>query len=167
MTGHIDMREAWNRISQDYQQTNKIPAAVVHYGPHCPNEDQLCLIGEVRGKRVLRPAGLFVFSWDHPFWDCLKVEEMRLRRSYHDRTPQDWDWEYQGGSVCARMRSYSRTVSDWFHLLRGAGLEVLDVLEPEPVESGSGQDDFGGDDFYAPARQRMVPATIIWKARKP
>jgi hypothetical protein len=31
------------------------------------------------------------------------------------------------------------------------------------VESGSGQD-WGG--CYAPARQRMVPATIIWKARK-
>jgi hypothetical protein len=37
------------------------------------------------------------------------------------------------------------------------------MVEPEPVEAGSGQD-WGG--CYAPERQRMVPATIIWKARK-
>ena len=60
---------------------------------------------------------------------------------------------------------FAQTVTgDWYGLLRGAGLEVLDIIEPKPVESGSGQD---WGDHYAPKRQRMVPATIIWKARKP
>ena len=43
------------------------------------------------------------------------------------------------------------------------GLSLFDVVEPEPVEDGSGQD-WGG--YWSPERQKMVPATIIWKARK-
>ena len=53
MTERIDLREAWNQISPHYQQAHKIPTDFVHYGPHCPNEDQLQLIGDVCGKRVL------------------------------------------------------------------------------------------------------------------
>jgi len=250
----IDIREAWNRISPCYQQKSNIPTAFVHYGPHCPNEDQLQLIGDVRGKRVLeigcggaqcsiafakrgaiatgidlsdeqiefarrlarsegveaafmqgniedlspipdasqdvvfsayalgyverldrcfagvvrvlRRGALFVFSVAHPFWHCLaeeKLPELRIETSYNAREPEEWNWEYEGTSLRARVRAHRHTVGDWFRLLLGAGLEVLDILEPEPVESGSGQD-WGG--YYSPERQRMAPATIIWKARK-
>ena len=51
--GHINMRAAWNTISPHYQAEHQIPADFVHYGPHCPNEDQLQLLGDTRGKRVL------------------------------------------------------------------------------------------------------------------
>ena len=53
MTNRINMRGAWNRISRNYQTDHKIPTDFVHYGPNCPNEDQLRLIGDVRDKRVL------------------------------------------------------------------------------------------------------------------
>ena len=247
----IDMREAWNQISPHYQAEHQIPAGFVHYGPHCPNEDQLQLIGDVRGKcvleigcgggqcsiafakrgaiatgldlsdaqiefarglagkegvqatfvqgtaedlsaiagesqdvvfsayalmyvdhiercfgevkRVLRPAGLFVFSLDHPFWYCLAETELRIEFSYFD-TAYSYEWEQKGLEARPRVAQFQRTVGDWFRFLRGAGLEVLDIIEPEPVEQGSGQD---WGDYYSPQRQRMVPATIIWKARRP
>jgi len=245
------MRDSWNRICAEYQRRSRIPTDFVHYGPYCPNEDQLQLIGEVRGKKVLEigcgggqcaiafakrgalataidisdaqiefarrlahqqgvqvtflqgnvedlspvpndsqdvvfsayafnyvehldrcltevqrvlvPDGLLVFSVEHPFWLCLAEESLTIERSYHDRSPLVWDWAYEELGIRAPMRSFHRTVGDWFRALRDAGLEVLDVLEPEPVESGSGQD--WAD--YSHKRQRMIPATIIFKSRRP
>jgi len=53
MKEDINLRKSWNAISPHYQEAHKIPTDFVHYGPHCPNEDQLQLIGDVQGKQVL------------------------------------------------------------------------------------------------------------------
>ncbi len=49
----IDMRDAWNRTSALYQHNHAIPTDSAHYGPWSPTENELRLLGEVRGLRIL------------------------------------------------------------------------------------------------------------------
>ena len=49
----VDMRDAWNRTSALYQQNHAIPTDSAHYGPWSPTENELRLLGEVRGLRIL------------------------------------------------------------------------------------------------------------------
>ena len=53
MTVQIDMRAAWNRTSAGYQRLHQIPTDAAHYGPWAPDESELRLLGDVRGKRIL------------------------------------------------------------------------------------------------------------------
>ena len=48
-----DLRAAWNRLSAPYQQRHQIPTHSAHYGPWAPLEDDLRLLGDVRGQRIL------------------------------------------------------------------------------------------------------------------
>jgi SAM-dependent methyltransferase/ADP-ribose pyrophosphatase YjhB (NUDIX family) len=48
-----DNRAAWNTISRAYQETKHVPTDRLVYGPRCPDEDELHLLGDVAGRRVL------------------------------------------------------------------------------------------------------------------
>jgi ubiquinone/menaquinone biosynthesis C-methylase UbiE len=47
-----DIEDWWDRKSANYQDACEIPVDI-HYGPSSPNEDELKLLGDVAGKRVL------------------------------------------------------------------------------------------------------------------
>lgn len=46
-------QSAWNRASTIYQRNQQLSTKQVHYGPWSPTEDELHLLGDLRGKRVL------------------------------------------------------------------------------------------------------------------
>jgi len=52
-TAAPDNRAAWNTISRVYQEEKQISTDVLTYGARCPGEDELQLIGDVAGLRVL------------------------------------------------------------------------------------------------------------------
>ena len=43
----------WNLSAKDYQNATQISTDVIHYGPYCPNEDELKLLGDVKGKKII------------------------------------------------------------------------------------------------------------------
>jgi ubiquinone/menaquinone biosynthesis C-methylase UbiE len=49
----IDLKRSWNKIARDYKRRYNISSDVVHFGPLCPGEDRLRLLGDIRGQRVL------------------------------------------------------------------------------------------------------------------
>ena len=53
MTEKSFTEQAWDRHSDDYQAAHNIPTHYIHYGPHCPTEDDLGLLGDVSGKNVV------------------------------------------------------------------------------------------------------------------
>ena len=53
MTEKSITERSWDRLSDDYQAAHKIPTKYIHYGPHCPTEDDLRLLGDVTGKNVI------------------------------------------------------------------------------------------------------------------
>ena len=48
-----DIASAWDRHSGLYQDAAAIGTAHAHYGPDIPGEDELRLLGDLRGRRVL------------------------------------------------------------------------------------------------------------------
>jgi SAM-dependent methyltransferase len=53
MGSDIDMRLAWDRISARYQARAQLSTGAAHYGPWAPDENDLRLLGDVRGRRIL------------------------------------------------------------------------------------------------------------------
>jgi SAM-dependent methyltransferase len=48
-----DIASAWERFSGDYQKMASLTSASAHYGPDVADEDELRLLGDLKGKRVL------------------------------------------------------------------------------------------------------------------
>ncbi len=53
MAAAYSTRTSWNQISAWYQQRHTIPTHSAHWGPWAPLEQELRLLGDVRGQRIL------------------------------------------------------------------------------------------------------------------
>lgn len=43
----------WDEVSKGYQEDSDLYTKAAHYGPFCPDEDKLKLLGTVKGKKIL------------------------------------------------------------------------------------------------------------------
>ncbi len=111
--------------------------------------------------RVLRPGGLFAFSWSSPIHMSTSLAQdgtVHFDRSYFDPAPHT-ETDAHGTVI-----SFHRTYGDWMGALVRAGFVVTDLLEPQPDESVKAH---AWRDVFPLDKVRRVPGTTIWKARKP
>jgi SAM-dependent methyltransferase len=112
--------------------------------------------------RVLRPGGRWVFAVSHPIRWALPDDPgpagLRVTSSYFDRTPYV-ERDARGRVLYAE---HHRTLGDRVRDLVSAGLELLDLVEPE--WPAGHQRVWGG---WSPLRGRLVPGTAIFVTRKP
>ena len=112
--------------------------------------------------RVLQPGGRWVFSVTHPIRWCFPDDPgprgLTAETSYFDRTPYvEVDDDGRPTYV-----EHHRTLGDRTREIVAAGLELLDVVEPEWP---AGHDRPWGQ--WSPLRGRLLPGTAIFVCRKP
>lgn len=112
--------------------------------------------------RVLRGGGVFAFSWGSPIWQIVEWDtagaapRIEVAHSYFDRKDHRDPGDHAGP-----WTEFRRTYGDYVALLREAGFELTDIVEPKPV---------GKAQFWPGAYPMKVitkvPATTIWRAVK-
>lgn len=111
--------------------------------------------------RVLRPGGVFAFSWSSPIHMSTSLAPdgtVFFDRSYFDPAPHT-ETDRHGTVV-----SFHRTYGDWHRALVAAGFVVTDLLEPRPEEAAQAH---AWREAFPLDKIRQVPGTTIWRARKP
>ncbi len=113
--------------------------------------------------RYLRPGGRLVFSWEHPVYSCLKTtpQQIVLDRSYSDEGPIE-KLSWKGEPIVM----HARKVSTFLNALIETGFGIEKVIEGDLREQKTGEADFPHR-WYSKRRARMMPTTLIVKARKP
>jgi len=48
-----DVKKSWDKIAPHYRKRYEISTEIVHFGPLCPGEDKLRLLGDIAGKSVI------------------------------------------------------------------------------------------------------------------
>lgn len=125
----------------------------------------------------LKPGGVFIFSWDHPFMHCVDVQDEKLifSGSYFERKPFTFirtgpgkgagrnPAAYENGGYPLTL--YNRRLSDYINALAGAGFAVLQVVEETDKETMAHDCEFSSK-YYAPCKAKKFPLSIIIKAMK-
>ena len=106
--------------------------------------------------RVLKVGAPLVFSCKHPMWQVLDEDSsppLLSRRAYFDHTPVDVE---RSGVT---LTEYPHTFADLTLGLARASLRIETIIEPEPSSAGP------RSPWWREA-ERLIPRTIIFKARK-
>jgi len=140
----------------------RLPLADLSFDLACSSYGALPFVADVSVvlreiARVLRPAGRFVFSVSHPirwsFPDDPGDAGLVADRSYFDRRA----YVEQDDCGAATYVEHHRTLGDWVRGIVGAGLRLVDLVEPE-WPAGHEQE-WGG---WSPTRGRIIPGTAVF-----
>ncbi|MAG79222.1 hypothetical protein CMI40_02500 [Candidatus Pacearchaeota archaeon] len=111
--------------------------------------------------RVLKKNGIFVFSFDHPFSRVIDSKNLKVKESY-----------FKTGKITKvfsdktkKFVRYTYKLSDLHNTLVDWGFIVEKLIEPDSRKKYSYDPWYGLWD-YTPKLLKMIPPTIIFKARK-
>ena len=113
----------------------------------------------------LKPSGVFIFSWEHPVYQCLNynadIGKYVFERSYGKEGPELHP-SWKGVEIVIN----SRRLSTYLNTLVQSGLVLERLIESEPNVALAREQDFAPDKWYSVPRAQLIPTTMIVKAFK-
>jgi len=114
--------------------------------------------------RVLKKNGIFVFSLGHPIYRIFNDDpKLKVHLSYFDTGYHEFVWSYKGTKLREKCFVIFRKIDDLFNTLVESGFKVEKMLEPKLLKKDVIAD---YSEFYPYKMLKMVPSTIIFKAKK-
>lgn len=111
----------------------------------------------------LRPGGILVFSWEHPVFSCLKMQDKRMymERSYSEVGASE-TLSWNGDPIVM----HKRKISTFINAVAKCGLIVDQIVEGDMREPTESAGDYPRR-WYSQDRAKLMPTTLIVKAHKP
>jgi SAM-dependent methyltransferase len=114
----------------------------------------------------LQPGGSFVFSWEHPVYQCLEynaeIGKYIFENSYQQEGPELHP-TWRGVEIFITPRK----MSTYLNALIQSGLVLDQLIESEPNAALAQEKDYASEKWYSLPRAELLPTTFIVKARKP
>lgn len=107
----------------------------------------------------LKKDGVFIFSWTHPIYKCVGIENNKLvfENSYFDE-----EWHPVSAELCiGELKLANRKNPTYINSLTNAGFHIEKMIEETDEQMIAPNDN---SDFVRKAR--MYPVTFVIKARK-
>lgn len=115
-------------------------------------------------SRYLKSGGSFIFSWEHPVYSCLSNTEhgVVLDKSYSSEgyTLSD-NWRGKAPIVMHR-----RKISTYINELVNAGFNIERIVEGDLPDRYKTDDTGFSKKWYSVCKAKLMPTTMIIKARK-
>lgn len=115
--------------------------------------------------RVLKKGGLFVFSFDHPFYSSLSPETFKIDKNYNKSGKIEETETWPDGSK-HKFVAYIRKVSDIFDSLQKSGFSIEKMIEPFDKKTERAWKEVNWKKIYPEKLVEMVCPTIIFKSKK-
>jgi len=115
--------------------------------------------------RVLKKGGIFVFSFDHPFYSSLSTETFKIIQNYNKSGKIEETETWSDGSK-HKFVAYRRKISDIFDSILKADLVVEKIIEPFDKKTEKAWKEGNWKKIYPPRFVEMICPTIIFKTKK-
>ncbi len=114
----------------------------------------------------LKPGGKFIFSWEHPVYQCLDYDSNSgkyfVSRSYLNENPEI-NPAWKGVEIVLQPRK----LSSYINAISAAGLIIERLIESEVDIRLAKEKDYAPENWYSVPRAQWIPTTFIIKAYKP
>jgi len=114
--------------------------------------------------RVLKKKGIFVFSFDHPFYSTIDVKTNKIVRKYEAGKYIEEEVRQDGKKH--KFVGFTRKIGDIYDSLLKSGFFLEKIIEPIEMKNQVAWTKDFWKGVYPKGLVKMIPPTIIFKARK-